>query len=300
MDDAGSSATGLTEAPGLSPDQAALLAEWLPRATVVRDHSWGLVERVVLEVRYAGSRYIVKAGGPDDHHIGREIHAHHRWLQPWTRRDRAPLLVHSDVAANLLVTRYLPGRLVDGTPSAGDPAVHRQAGELLRLLHEQAAGVDEGYEERENRRARAWLDGRHRIPAEQVDQLLAEIASWPTPPATLVPTHGDWQPRNWLVHEGVVRVIDLGRAALRPAMSDLTRLAAQDWRRDTRLEEAFLDGYGTDPREPAAWHRSRVREAIGTAAWAHLVGDDAFEAQGHRMITEALEHRPHATKMQNG
>ena len=104
----------------------------------------------------------------------------------------------------------------------------------------------------------------------------------------LVPTHGDWQPRNWLVHDGVVSVIDLGRADLRPAMTDLTRLAAQDFRRDPRLEAAFLEGYGSDPREPSAWHRTRLREAVGTAVWAHQVGDEAFEAQGHRMIEDAL------------
>jgi len=34
--------------------------------------------------------------------------------------------------------------------------------------------------------------------------------------------------------------------------------------------------------------RQRVREAIGTATWAYAVGDDAFEAQGLRMIDEAL------------
>lgn len=98
---------------------------------------------------------------------------------------------------------------------------------------------------------------------------------------------------NWIVHEGVVRIIDLGRAALRPAMSDLTRLAAQDFRRDARLEAAFLTGYGSDPcvAEPGstdAWFRTRVREAIGTAAWAHQFGDESFEAQGHRMIADAL------------
>jgi hypothetical protein len=32
-----------------------------------------------------------------------------------------------------------------------------------------------------------------------------------------------------------------------------------------------------------------VREAIGTAVWAHLVGDVAFEAQGHRMLAEVLD-----------
>ena len=57
------------------------------------------------------------------------------------------------------------------------------------------------------------------------------------------------------------------------------------------LEKAFLDGYGPDPREKQAWHRSRVREAISTAAWAYRVGDESFEAQGHRMIADALGRR---------
>jgi hypothetical protein len=85
-----------------------------------------------------------------------------------------------------------------------------------------------------------------------------------------------------------VSVIDFGRAAMRPAMSDLARLAAQDFRRVPALEAAFLEGYGSDPREPGAWHRNRVREAIGTAAWAFRVGDESFETQGHRMIADAL------------
>jgi hypothetical protein len=54
------------------------------------------------------------------------------------------------------------------------------------------------------------------------------------------------------------------------------------------LETAFLDGYGQDPRKAASWPMMQVREAIGTAAWAHQVGDTAFEAQGKRMIAEVL------------
>ena len=119
--------------------------------------------------------------------------------------------------------------------------------------------------------------------------MLTEVVSaWPTPPSPLVPTHGDWQPRNWLVHEDAVRVIDFGRADLRPAHTDLGRLAAQQFRSDRSLERAFLDGYGADPREPAAWLRLRIRDAVGTAAWAYKVGDEAFERQGHRMIAEVF------------
>lgn len=122
-----------------------------------------------------------------------------------------------------------------------------------------------------------------------VAQRLREVVeAWPTPMTTVVPTHGDWQPRNWLVHNGTVSVIDFGRADLRAALTDLARLAVQQFRDDPTLETAFLDGYGTDSREPEAWQRNRIREAIGTAVWAYQVGEEAFERQGHRMIAEAL------------
>lgn len=272
----------------LSRQQRALLDQWLPGASVAKDHGWGLVETTVLEVTWSGSRFIVKAGGAGDHHIERELHAHVNWLKPWTSAGRAPILEYGDAAAKLLVTRYLPGELVLGTDYADAPCTYRQAGELLAVFHAQTTVTDDDYERRENDKSLAWLSGPHRIAPSTVERLRAEIAAWPTPPANLVPTHGDWQPRNWLVHNDVVSVIDFGRAAMRPALTDFARLAAQEFRRDPHLENAFLDGYGADPRETHAWHRTRVREAIATAAWAFRVGAEAFEAQGHRMITEAL------------
>jgi tRNA A-37 threonylcarbamoyl transferase component Bud32 len=280
-----------SELRSLTPRQRALLDQWLPGASVEREHSWGLVETTVLEMKHAGSRFIVKAGGDEDHHIDRELHAHRLWLAPWTSRGRAPALVHADAEAKLLVTQYLPGELVLGSGQDDDPGTFRQAGELLALFHAQAVVTDDDYERRENDKALAWLSGPHRIAPSVAVLLRARIAAWPTPSATLSPTHGDWQPRNWLIHDGIVSVIDFGRAALRPAMTDFARLAVQDFRRDPILEAAFLEGYGSDPREPDAWHRTQVREAIGTAAWAYRVGDEPFEAQGHRMIAEVLSAR---------
>jgi hypothetical protein len=272
----------------LSPQQRALVKQWLPGASVERDHSWGLVETTVLEMTRAGSRFIVKAGGANDHHIKRELHAYLNWLSPWTSKGRAPTLVHGSAEAKLLVTAFLPGELVLGSEHAGDPSTFRQAGELLALLHAQTAITDDDYEKRENEKSLAMLGGPHRIAATTVERLRAEVSSWPTPAASVVPTHGDWQPRNWLIHENVVSVIDFGRAAMRPAFTDFARLAAQEFRTDAGLETAFLDGYGIDPRETHGWHRNRIREAIGTACWAYRVGNEPFEAQGHRMIAEAL------------
>lgn len=279
----------LDEVSALTTRQVELLDAWLPGGEVVHDHGWGLVATTVLEVVHGGDRLIVKAGGESDGHIRRELRAHRNWLGPWTTRGRAPDLVHGDDDAKILVTRYLPGRLVLGDDAADDPETYRQAGALLAALHGQLAEHDDTHERRQNARTLAWLDGEHRVAAAVEERLRAEIATWPDVRTTVVPTHGDWQPRNWLVHEGAVSVIDFGRADLRPAMTDLTRLAAQDFRRDATLEAAFLEGYGSDPREPAAWHRTRVREAVGTACWAYAVGDEGFEAQGHRMIRDALD-----------
>jgi hypothetical protein len=90
------------------------------------------------------------------------------------------------------------------------------------------------------------------------------------------------------MHNDIVGVIDFGRADLRPAYTDFARLAAQQFQSNPALEPAFLDGYGPDPRDPDTWHRVQLPEAVNTAVWAHQVGDPAFEAQGHRMITAAL------------
>jgi thiamine kinase-like enzyme len=273
----------------LTVRQHELLEHWLPGATVIADHSWGLVGTTVLELVNDGAHYIAKAGDEKDHHVAREVHAHRHWLGPWTSGGRAPQLVQADEEAKLLVTRYLPGRLVEGSTDEWNPDVYRQAGDLLARLHGQLSVEDPEFEERANANALRWLAGPHRIAASTAARLRETIEGWPTPVSVLVPTHGDWQPRNWLVDHDTVSVIDFGRAALRPAITDFARLAAQQFRTLPELESAFLAGYGEDPRERGAWQRNQVREAIATAGWAYQVGAEAFEQQGHRMLAEAMQ-----------
>lgn len=275
----------------LTPAQSALLEGWLPGYAVLRDLSWGLVETTVLEVSCAGERFVVKAGGPQDHHMAREVRAHREWIGPLAGAGLAPQLVVADADAKIVVTRYLEGDLVLGSEAARDPEVYRQAGALLAQLHRVGcAVVDEHCEQLANEHTLAWLARPHRIRPGLAHALDRTIRGWPAPPVPIVPTHGDYQPRNWLVHNGQVRVIDFGRAALRPAMTDFVRMAGREFRGRPDLEAAFLDGYGTDPREPAAWCRWQVREAVGTAVWAYQVGDEEFETHGHRLLAD-LEHR---------
>ena len=118
----------------LSARQTALLADRLPGHEVVADHGWGLVGTTVLQIRHAGADLIVKAGDDADTHIARELRAHREWLAPLVARGRAPELRHADADAKLLVTRYLPGALVQDTPAEHEPSTYRGAGELLALL----------------------------------------------------------------------------------------------------------------------------------------------------------------------
>ena len=277
----------------LASRQRRLVGEWMPEARVLADHSWGLVDTVVLEVSDGRRRVIVKAGGVGNHHIDRELDAHEGFTAVWERSGAAARLLHADRAEKVAMLSYLPGTLAYRQPAATDPLVHRRAGELLRLFHGQASrrgGRDA--ECRDTERARAWLDAEHRIPADIEARLREELDALDPGDPPLVPTHGDWQPRNWLTDGDEVRVIDFGRFAFRAAATDLARLTAQEWRESPACEEAFLDGYGGDPRHPGHWRLVRLREAIGTAVWAFQVGDVDFEAQGHRMIAELLAEQP--------
>lgn len=272
----------------LTAPQRELLEVWLPGFEVEADMSWNLVETTVLRALAGGQTVVIKAGGASDGHIEREIHAHREWTGPWVRNGRAARLLYADADAKLLVTEYLPGTLVQGTAAAAEMDTYGQAGELLRVFHDQFAFEDPDYEPRMNAKALTWMDGRHRIEPAIEQELRAMVRSWPTPTAVCAPSHGDWQTRNWLQDNGMVSVIDFGRAALRPAAEDFERLAVQEFVWHSGAEAAFVSGYGKDPREPEAWFRQRVRSAIGTACWAHLVGAEDFEAQGHRMIAAVL------------
>ena len=268
----------------LSSRQRELLDGWLPGLDVVADHSWGVIETRVLEVTSGGRTYVVKAGGPSDHHIAREIRAHRQWTRPWVELGRAAELRHADVGARLLVTDHLRGRLVEGTAAQDDPETYRQAGALIARFHGQHAEADGTWYDRLRDRVRRDLDSVHRINPVIEERVRAEVDSWPGGGATVVPTHGDWQPRNWLIDGQTVLAIDFGRTDLRPVEEDFGRLANQDFARDPALEDAFVDGYGSDPRRPGTWRMEQVSTAVGTATWAHHVGDHAFEELGHALL----------------
>ncbi|WIE64972.1 aminoglycoside phosphotransferase family protein [Curtobacterium sp. MCLR17_036] len=275
---------------GLDDRQASFVRAVLPGAEVVGDDSWGLLDTIVLHVVAEGRAYTVKACGPDNTHFPRELEAHRHWTAPLLATGDTNALVAVDPEHRVLVVTRVPGHLALDTPDATDPDVHRQAGVLLRQLHDQGTRHDPDHRVREHAKALAALDAPHRIAPGTVDRVRAVLGERPGGGVVepLVPTHGDWHPRNWVVDDGHLRAIDFGRFAWRPATADLTRLAVHHWQHDPVLEAAFLAGYGRDPRDPEQWRLLQLREAVGTAVWAYAVGDEDFEAQGHDMLRDAL------------
>lgn len=272
----------------LRAEQAELVSGWLAEPELVTDLSWGQTDTRVLHVHAQGRHVIVKAAGPENHHIGREIDAHSGYTGPLVERGCAAGMLHVDRDANLLVLEYLEGDLAESTEHEFSEDLHTQAGEVLRMLHDQHRRVDDEHEYRAQAKALAWLGRDHRVEPAVEEEVRARLAEYRPRPIEVVPTHGDWQPRNWLVHDGELRVIDFGRFEFRPPATDLARLAAQQWRSRPSLEAVFMRSYGGDRRDPEVWRMDQLREAIGTAVWAYLVGDEAFEAQGHRMLKESL------------
>lgn len=273
---------------GLSTAQAAFVAQVLPGASMVADESWGLLDTRVLHVRNGAGEHTVKASGPENTHFPRELTAHRQWTGALLRGDDTGRLVAADAESRVLVLERVPGHLALGTPDETAATVHRQAGTILRRLHDQAARTDAEYLTAETAKALRSLDAPHRIDPQLEDRARTLLRSSTPHAATLVPTHGDWHPRNWIVQDGRLRAIDFGRFGFRPAAADLTRLAVLHWEDSPELEHAFFAGYGSDPRDTDDWRWLQLREAVGTAVWAFTVHDERFERQGHRMLENAL------------
>ena len=280
--------------PGLSARQQARLEQLYPGVDGIVDHSWpyGIT---VLEFTHAGRRLLLKAS-PDRRHLDRESRAHRDWLQPLA--SDAPQILGYDAEAGLLVKTFIDGEMACGTANEYDPLVFEQAGGLLGRLHRgRAPRMDGHYEQSILSTTRAWLA---RAPGLAPSDQLLRVQGWldvfvPTP-VELVPTHGDYHPRNWVIRpDGRVAVIDFGRAQLRPWYTDLVRMEHHDFVRTPQLREAFLRGYHRQEPAPrdetvdAGRRLDELMQSLGTIVWAHQMGDRTFEEQGRNMLSRAVE-----------
>lgn len=274
----------------MRPDST--LTDWL--ATVLGQHrvvaelpvspAWtGTRHRVLRVVDSNGEHWFAKQAAARWAWQG-EVRAYQRWLAHIP--DRAPRLAAAERESMLLLVSTVPGR-----EPALDAGVARQAGALLRALHDCLPPRQPGDWKRD--RTVAPFDrlmARHPdlLPAGDERFLRQEVSLLQTHPGgDVVPCHGDFRPANWLRDAaGVLRMIDFGDARWAPAVFDLAR-PASTWLWDRPdLATAFLDGYGRELEHHEARYLSALcaLRAFEQLARARSRGNRAEEATGRKRL----------------
>ncbi len=283
----------------LTTRQRELLNQWLGPFEVIADHSWPLQDTAVLQLRAVGSgngdgdgngngkNFIVKASSTS-HHIAREIRAHQSGVP--SLPGRIPTMRFSSMEDGILVTDFIPGTLVQGTPAEFDASTYRQAGQLLALLQQPHGESLEYFPALKAKTVDVLARSEDLLSAHEHARLNLEIGGLRPGTVSLTFTHGDYQPRNWLLNDERINIIDFGRADDRHWTSDLVRLHHQQFQGRPDLEAAFYAGYGreVDAAETDIWRLENLNQAVGTVLWAHQIGDAVFEQQGREMVERLL------------
>ena len=258
---------------------------------VVADLSWkDLGLSVVLEVRDAEQRPLIVKSHNDDFRNQLERAAYEHWVP--SIADRAPALVAADDGEVLVLTK-----LEAGPPDhVLAPSVYTDAGRVLRRFHESGEPVlDPGWAAQRLDNLQTWID---RMPAGLIDDddlafvdreaaVLREL-----PPPTLVPCHGDFQPRNWRVDtEGRVFLFDFEKARHDWWIHDLQRMWWREWLDRPDLRDAFLEGYGRELSEIelAGLRASSARGHAVQIIWATAHNDQAFADEGRAALARLRE-----------
>jgi aminoglycoside phosphotransferase (APT) family kinase protein len=277
------------------------LAELARRAAgeivAVVDRSWPRDNSAVWEVRSGcGSSWFVKQH-PSQRLHGREVSAYRHWTAA-LGIARAPALAAVDSRMLAIVVTGLPGQVVrDLRLGAGDEReAHRQAGVLLRRLHEIAV-ARAGHEsiDRIAGRVDEHLRGAAGLlaPAETalVRRCAAELAAI-APQLPAVPTHGDVQPRNMLWDPATrqLALIDFERAELAPAIRDLVRLEYGPWDQRPDLRDAFISGYGRNltSAERHALRCMAALDALSGLQWGTANADAEVTSRSRRALERLL------------
>ncbi|MGW6880826.1 phosphotransferase [Streptomyces goshikiensis] len=229
----------------------------------------------------------------------------YRHVVPVLGHSRAPQLVDSQARDLVMLLTAVPGAPAKelGLDTVEWRAVHQQAGVLCAQLHE--AG-ELGRSDRVEAEASpdAAADGAERYLAraggrltEDERQLIRDHAArlrrvGPVPVGYI---HGDNQPRNWMVSEGVLAPIDFERARPAARVQDFVILTATQWADHPDREKAFFRGYGrslTDA-ERQALRCLTALDAVNCMAWGPDNGDELVTARGRRTLDRLMrEERP--------
>jgi Ser/Thr protein kinase RdoA (MazF antagonist) len=230
-----------------------------------------------------------------------ELAAYRKWVA--ALGDAAPRLHAADSSLQAMILSAAPGEPVswpatEVTGPAADRSaernVQREAGRILRRLHgaEPAmpwpdfAAVKTEQFDRLKSSAAALLRPR------ELDRAGAKIAALADVPAPAqVPCHHDYTPRNWLVRNGALHVIDFEWCGLDARVADFARLHLGIWASRPDLQEAFLDGYGQElsPADHEVLRGCAVLTAVWLLVKAHETRQPSFEEASRIALLRVLD-----------
>ena len=283
---------------GLREQLAALARSVTGPIAGVADRSWPRNSSAVWEITdSAGIRWFVKRHSTERFHQ-REVSAYRQWTAALGPR-RAPDLAASDSQLLAIVISGLPGQIAhDLVLSADDECeLHRQAGQLLRRLHDAAPPApQDNSPDRATQRVDEHLRRASGLLAPPEIALVRRCAAGLlslVPELPVVPTHGDTQPRNWLWDQATrqLAVIDFERAEPAPAARDLVRLEYGPWDQRPDLRASFLGGYGRalTCTEEEALPCLAALDALSGLQWGTLNGDREVTGRARRTFARLAD-----------
>ncbi|WP_043271173.1 aminoglycoside phosphotransferase family protein [Streptomyces sp. CT34] len=206
-----------------------------------------------------GTRFFLKIASTKASY-DREVHAY-RFAVPALGPGRAPRLQATDPDELAMLLTALPGEAV--APAVLDMndhiRVHRQAGYLLRELHDRPVVPRGSVDVLAEVRARTASAGQGVAAAgdllshaeqELVLGLVRELPQLEGCPTAFV--HGDAQEGNflWDRSTGCAALLDFGQARPAVAVDDFVHLAVGPWVRYPRLRQMFFTGYRRELTDP--------------------------------------------------
>jgi len=233
-------------------------------------------------------------------HFATELLALRQWVPrlPADGRWTAPRVEASDDALGAMLLTELPGEPLSHAALTADERreILARAGSLAARVH--ALAVDPGPAGPARLYDRAMLDVALAMAKPHLDDAtlrriedacgIADAFSG----LAVVPTHGDFGPRNWLVHrrpDGLsLGVIDWERARAGFWLEDVRAVSEGATKASDRT--AFFAGYGRRPTEREERQIALVllMNATATLGWAVEHEDVAFAEHGRRTIARLL------------
>ncbi|MGW5789145.1 aminoglycoside phosphotransferase family protein [Saccharopolyspora sp. NPDC003752] len=227
----------------------------------------------------------------------REVSAYREWTPHLA--DAAPRLLAVDPDLPGIVITAVPGRPLDelDLPQEAERAAFRQAGHLLRRLHQipvtgHAPQITSYLAERaEHWIARTTLHlTRH--DTQRIRHHMQRLMKITT--ARVTACHLDFQPRNLLWHPGQgLRLIDFEHARIDLAARDLVRMTTRHFAQRPDLKAAFFAGYGPlNESDAAVLAHCTVLDGLTTLAYGHRNSDPAFIQHGRALLSPLHQPTP--------